>query len=53
MPVLCRTVHSKIKEVSNWFKVNNLSLNAKKTNLMYLGTCMQTMKMAENKNDLS
>ena len=27
-----------------------MSLNAKKTNLMYLETCMQTKKMAENNN---
>ena len=32
--VLCRTVNIKIKEVSNWFKANKLSLIAKKTNLM-------------------
>ena len=48
--ILCRTVNNEIKEVSNWFKANKLSLNAKKTNLMYLGTCMQTKKMAENNN---
>ena len=50
MSILCRTVNSETKEVSNWFKANKLSLNAKKTNLMYLGTCMQTKKMAENNN---
>ena len=50
MSILCRTVNSEIKEVSNWFKANKLSLNAKKTNLMYLGTCMQTKKMAGNNN---
>ena len=27
-----------------------MSLNAMKTNLTYLGTCMQTKKMAENNN---
>ena len=38
MSVLCRTVNSEIKEVSNWFVANKLPPNAKKTNLMYLVT---------------
>ena len=50
MSVLCHTINSEIKEVSNWFKANKLSLNAKKTNLMYLGTWMQTKKITENNN---
>ena len=50
MSVLCQTVNREIKEFSNWFKVNELSLNAKKTNLMYLETCMQTNKITENNN---
>ena len=40
MSVLYHTANSEIKEVSNCLK----------TNLMYLGTCMQTKKMAENNN---
>ena len=39
---LCETVNSELKEVCNWFKANKLSLNAKKTNLMFLGTRFQT-----------
>ena len=35
---LCETVNSELKEVCNWFKANKLSLNAKKENLMFLGT---------------
>ena len=36
--ILCETVNSELKEMCNWFKANKLSLNAKKTNLMFLGT---------------
>lgn len=50
MTVLCQTVNREIKEFSNWFKANKLSLNATKTNLMYLRTCMQTKKITENSN---
>ena len=50
MSVLRHTVNREIKEVSNWFKANKLSLNAKKTNLMYLGSCIPTKKVAENNN---
>ena len=39
---LCETVNSELKEVCNWFKANKLSLNAKKTNLVFLGTRFQT-----------
>ena len=38
----CETVNSELKEVCNWFKANKLSLNAKKTNLMFLGTRFQS-----------
>ena len=44
---LCETVNSELKEVCNWFKANKLFLNAKKTNLMFLGTRFQT----KNKDD--
>ena len=39
---MCETVNSELKEVCNWFKANKLFLNAKKTNLMFLGTRFQT-----------
>ena len=39
---LCETINSKLKEVCNWFKTNKLSLNAKNTNIMFLGTRFQT-----------
>ena len=42
---LCETVNSELKEVCNWFKANKLSLNAKKTNLMFLGTRFQTQNI--------
>ena len=31
-------VNNELKEVTNWFKANRLSVNAKKTNYMLLGT---------------
>ena len=31
-------VNEELKEVSNWFKANKLSVNASKTNYMILGT---------------
>jgi hypothetical protein len=46
--ILCKTINSELKEVCNWFKGNKLSLNAKKTNLMYLGTRMQTKNIKAN-----
>ena len=42
LDILCSILNDELKEVSNWFKANKLSLNAKKTNLMYLGTRTQT-----------
>ena len=39
---LCETVNSKLKEVCYCFKASKLSLNAKKANLMFLGTRFQT-----------
>ena len=45
---LCNIVNNELKEVCNWFKANKLSLNAKKTNLMFLGTRFQTNNMNEN-----
>ena len=37
-----------LKEVCNWFKANKLSLNAKKTNLMFLGTRYQTNNIGDD-----
>ena len=38
-------LNNELREVCNCFKANKLSLNAKKTNLMFLGTRFQTKKM--------
>lgn len=48
LSVLCDTVNNELDEVSNWFKANKLSLNAKKTNLMFLGTRHQTSTINSN-----
>ena len=45
-------INSELGEVSNWFKCNKLSLNAAKTNLMFLGTVHQTTKMTANTTDI-
>ena len=42
LSILCDTLNIELSEVSNWFKANKLSLNAKKTNQMYFGTSYQT-----------
>ncbi len=46
--VLCNTMNKEIKEVCNWFKAHMLSLNATKTNLMFLGKRMQTQNINNN-----
>ena len=38
-------VNNELKEVSNWFKANKLSINASKTNFMILGTSFMTSKI--------
>ena len=43
--MLCEIVNNEVREVYNWFKADKLSLNAKKTNLMFLGTRFQTKKI--------
>ncbi len=43
------TINSELKEVCNWFKCNKLSLNAKKTNLMFIGTPHQTKQIKDNR----
>ena len=43
--MLCEIVNNELREVCNWFKANKLSLNAKKTNLMFLGTRFQTKQI--------
>ena len=48
LSTLCKNVNKELKEVSNWFKANKLSLNAKKTNLMYLGTRKQTSDVTDD-----
>ena len=47
---LCDTLNVELREVCNWFKANKLSLNAKKTNLMYLGTSHQTRNIDDSNN---
>ena len=48
--ILCETVNKELKEICNWFKANKLSLNAKKTNLMFLGTRFQTKNIRDDCN---
>ena len=50
--VLTDVINNELKEVSNWFKANKLSLNAKKTNLMYLGTRKQISNMSKVNIDI-
>ncbi len=45
---LSNVVNEELKVVCDWFKANKLSLNAKKTNLMFLGTAKQTLNIDEN-----
>ncbi len=45
-------MNSELREISNWFKCNKLSLNASKTNLMYLGTVHQTNKIKGNNTEI-
>ena len=40
-------INKKLKEVSNWFKTNKLSVNASKTNYMILGTPRMVSNMDE------
>ncbi len=49
---LCDTMNTELQEVSNWFKANKLSLNAKKTNLMFLGTRKQTSNIKDDKHSI-
>ena len=42
-------INEELKEVSNWFKANKLSVNASKTNYMILGT----PRMVSNMDDLN
>ena len=39
-----------MKEVCNWFKCNKLSLNAAKTNLMFIGTSYQTNQIDDKRS---
>ena len=40
-------VNAELKEVSNWFKTNKLSVNVSKTNYMILGTSHMTSVKAQ------
>ena len=48
---LCDTLNVELQDVCNWFKANKLSVNAKKTNLMYLGTSHQTRNIDDSTNN--
>ena len=41
-------INTEVKEVTNWFKTNKLSVNASKTNFMIVGTTHQTSKPENN-----
>ena len=41
-------INTELKEVTNWFKTNKLSVNASKTNFMIMGTTHQTSKPKTN-----
>ena len=45
-------INEELKEVSNWFKANKLSVNATKTNFMILGTNYMTSVKAPNDFDI-
>ena len=45
LDTLYDTINTELKEVCNWFKCNKLSLNASKTNLMFIGTPHQTKQI--------
>ena len=47
---LCDTMNCELNEVVNWFKCNKLSLNAAKTNLMFIGTPYQTKNIPGDKH---
>jgi len=44
------TINCELKEVCNWFKCNKLSLNAAKTNLMFIGKPYQTKHITDNRH---
>ena len=44
---LCNIMNRELKEIVNWFKCNKLSLNASKTNLMFIGTPHQTSNISD------
>ena len=45
---LCNVVNRELCEIDNWFKANKLSLNAKKTNLMFFNTASKTKQIDDN-----
>ena len=44
-----RLINNELREISNWFKANKLSVNASKTNYMMLGTSHMTNKYIDVK----
>ena len=41
-------INRELQEVTNWFKVNKLSVNASKTNYMLLGTNQKLSRLCES-----
>ena len=46
------TINEELKEVSNWFKANKLSVNASKTNYMILGTPHMTSRKTSDSSNI-
>ena len=44
-------INNELQEICNWFQANKLSVNAKKTNYMVLGTCQSTSKIIDANQD--
>ena len=44
------TINDELIEVCNWFKFNKLSLNASRTNLMFIGTPHQTKQVNDSRH---
>ena len=49
IPSKINLINNELREISNWFKANKLSVNASKTNYMMLGTSHMTNKYIDVK----
>ena len=45
-------INNELREICNWFQANKLSVNAKKTNYMVLGTHQSTTKFIDVNQDV-